>query len=152
MGMAHSVEGRFPFLDHRVVDFCSRLPSRLKLRALNEKHLLKMAARKLVPPEICRRPKRPYRAPIHKSFFESGSADYIPELLCSEALHSTGLFKADAVAGLVRKIQQKLPVSESEDMALAGIISTQLLHHQFIDKFQRAPVLRETDQVKTCRL
>jgi asparagine synthase (glutamine-hydrolysing) len=69
VGMAHSVEGRFPFLDHRVVEFCNQLPPHLKLRGLTEKYLLKQAVRDLLPEEIWRRPKRPYRAPIHRSFF-----------------------------------------------------------------------------------
>src|SRR5205085_9191490 len=69
MGMANSVEGRFPFLDFRVVEFCANLPSRLKLRVLEEKYLLRRMADGLVPAEIAKRRKRPYRAPIHRAFF-----------------------------------------------------------------------------------
>ena len=69
MLMAHSVEGRFPFLDHRVVEFCNSLPPRMKLRGLTEKWLLKQFGRQLVPTDIWQRPKQPYRAPIHRSFF-----------------------------------------------------------------------------------
>ena len=53
-------KGRFPFLDHRVVEFCNRLPPRLKLRGLTEKYLLKRLSRRWLPEEIWRRPKRPY--------------------------------------------------------------------------------------------
>jgi asparagine synthase (glutamine-hydrolysing) len=45
MAMANSVEGRYPFLDHRVIEFASRLPAKLKLNGLNEKYILKKAAR-----------------------------------------------------------------------------------------------------------
>src|SRR5262249_11371733 len=45
VAMAHSVEGRYPFLDYRVIEFCNRLPSRLKLRGLTEKYLLRRLAR-----------------------------------------------------------------------------------------------------------
>ncbi|HXJ55473.1 MAG TPA: asparagine synthase-related protein, partial [Verrucomicrobiae bacterium] len=69
VAMAHSVEGRFPFLDYRVVEFCSRLPADLKLRGLTEKYLLKKLGERWLPQEIWRRRKRPYRAPIHRSFF-----------------------------------------------------------------------------------
>jgi asparagine synthase (glutamine-hydrolysing) len=69
MLMAHSVEGRFPFLDHRLVEFCNRVPPSLKLRGLDEKYLLKRAVKDLVPAEILRRAKHPYRAPIFRSFF-----------------------------------------------------------------------------------
>ena len=76
MMAANSVEGRFPFLDHRVVEFCNRLPPNLKLRGLTEKYLLKRLASEWIPDDIWRRPKRPYRAPIHKSFFDGGAAAY----------------------------------------------------------------------------
>ena len=49
MAMAHGVEGRFPFLDYRVVQFAARLPVRLKMSALREKYLLKRAAGDLIP-------------------------------------------------------------------------------------------------------
>jgi asparagine synthase (glutamine-hydrolysing) len=58
VAMAHSVEGRFPFLDHRVVEFAARLPPRLKMKALDEKHLLKRCASGLVPDSVRRRPTR----------------------------------------------------------------------------------------------
>jgi asparagine synthase (glutamine-hydrolysing) len=45
MAMAHSVEGRYPFLDHRVAEFCAALPERLRLKVLAEKYLLKKIAR-----------------------------------------------------------------------------------------------------------
>jgi len=68
VSMANSVEGRFPFLDYHMVEFCNRLPDGLKLRGLTEKYILKKLGAKWLPPEIFARPKRPYRSPIHKSF------------------------------------------------------------------------------------
>src|SRR5699024_4226332 len=63
MLMASSVEGRFPFLDAHVVELAGRLPSRHKLLGLDEKHILKRAFADLLPTEVLRRPKQPYRAP-----------------------------------------------------------------------------------------
>jgi asparagine synthase (glutamine-hydrolysing) len=80
MMAANAVEGRFPFLDHRVVDFCGRLPPRYKILGLHEKHLLKRAARDLVPTQIWQRAKQPYRAPIRPAFFGQ-RLDYLDELL-----------------------------------------------------------------------
>jgi asparagine synthase (glutamine-hydrolysing) len=140
MLMAHSVEGRFPFLDHRVVEFCNSLPPRMKLRGLTEKWLLKQLGRKLVPPDIWQRPKQPYRAPIHHSFFNRDAPDYVQELLSEPALRASGFFKPGAVARLVRKAQQHAGLSEVEDMALVGILSTQLLHHHFVDSYQPSSI------------
>ena len=149
VAMAHSVEGRFPFLDYRVVEFCNRLPSDLKLRGLTEKWLLKQLGRKLVPAEIWQRPKRPYRAPIHRSFFGATTPDYVRELLSDSALRESGLFSAVAVGQLVRKAAGGAHLGEVEDMAVAGILSTQLVHQQFVKDFNtRSSQLRPNDRVK----
>jgi asparagine synthase (glutamine-hydrolysing) len=145
--MAHSVEGRFPFLDHRVVEFCNRLPAHLKLHGMTEKWLLKQVGRKLVPPEIWRRPKRPYRAPIHRSFFNANTPDYVNDLLSEESLRASGLFNVAAVRQLVRKASSGMRLSEVEDMAVAGVLSTQLVHRQFVKAFTLAPV-RRRDHIK----
>ncbi|HZR15731.1 MAG TPA: asparagine synthase (glutamine-hydrolyzing) [Verrucomicrobiae bacterium] len=151
MGMAHSIEGRFPFLDYRVTAFCNRLPPNLKLRGLTEKYLLKKLGGKWLPPEIWQRPKRPYRAPIHRCFFNQATPEYVTELLSTESLKRTGYFKPEPVEHLIQKIKKGTQVSESDDMALAGILSTQLLHHQFIDTFPKPPPFRDSDQVRVCR-
>jgi asparagine synthase (glutamine-hydrolysing) len=151
MGMAHSIEGRFPFLDCRLVEFCNQLPPRLKLRVLKEKYILKQLGRRWLPPEIWQRPKRPYRAPIHRCFFNQATPDYVLELLSKEKVGATGLFKASAVEQLVQKIRQGRPVSETDDMAVAGILSSQLVHAQFVAGFRRAAPLSSADDVRVCR-
>ena len=141
-GMAHSVEGRFPFLDYRVIEFGNRLPSAMKLSGMTEKWLLKQLGRKLVPPEIWQRPKRPYRAPIHRSFFGDGRTGSTPDWVCdalSESrLRDSGLFNVGAVTQLARKAASGARLSETEDMAVVGILSTQLVHQQFVKSFDRS--------------
>lgn len=148
--MAHSVEGRFPFLDADVVEFCNNLPSNLKLRGLQDKWLLRRLARNWLPTEICTRRKHPYRAPIHRSFFFPHPPDYVAELLSPKRLEESHLFQPQAVAHLVAKIRQGALASETEDMALSGILSTQLLHEQFIRSFPRLPALGDEANIKTC--
>ncbi|HRI13912.1 MAG TPA: asparagine synthase (glutamine-hydrolyzing) [Verrucomicrobiota bacterium] len=150
VGMAHSVEGRFPFLDYRVVAFCCGLPSRFKLRGLREKHLLREAAKPLLPPEIGNRRKRPYRAPIHRSFFRSASPDYLPDLLSPERIRAAGIFNPPAVAQLVTKAQGTGPVGETDDMAIAGIISSQLCWEKFVANFPKVRAVGGPDDVKVC--
>jgi asparagine synthase (glutamine-hydrolysing) len=150
MGMAHAVEGRFPFLDYRVAEYCAHLPPRLKLRVLKEKYLLRRMAAPFLPREITHRRKRPYRAPIHRAFFHGRMESYVEELLSAESLHETGIFKPAAVAQLVAKLKAGERIGETDDMALAGILSTQLVHQQFIENFQMPPPLSERDDVKVC--
>jgi asparagine synthase (glutamine-hydrolysing) len=149
--MAHSVEGRFPFLDHRVIEFALHLPPKLKLRGLMEKYLLRKAASRWLPREIAMRRKQPYRAPIHRSFFGNGAPGYVGELLAPEAISRAGYFKPGAVTALANKLQRGQAIGETDDMALAGILSTQLLHEQFIARRADAGTLRADDDVKICR-
>jgi asparagine synthase (glutamine-hydrolysing) len=141
MAMAHGVEGRFPFLDYRVVQFASRIPPRLKMKVLNEKYLLKKAAGDLIPPFLRQRPKQPYRAPESLSFFDPATgkarASYVDELLSSEKLERNGLFNPQPVRLLVEKARRGKVVGVRDGMALVSILSTQLLVEQFIEGFGR---------------
>ena len=69
MAMAHAVEGRYPFLDYRVIEFAARVPPFYRLRGLRDKFILRKAAADLIPPDFAQRPKQPYRAPISRCFF-----------------------------------------------------------------------------------
>lgn len=144
--MAHAVEGRFPFLDSRVVEFASSLPLLFKMPGLVEKYLLKRFARNLLPSEIVRRPKQPYRAPDVRSFVDNRRGqflhDYAEELLSPEQIHAAGIFRNEAVQSLTERLKRQASVPSVRDsMALTGVISMQLLHHQFISHFRpaRAP-------------
>jgi len=152
MGMANSIEGRFPFLDVRLVEFCNSLPPRMKLRVLREKYLLKEAASPWLPETIIHRPKRPYRAPVHRSFFNSDQPDYVLDMLSPASIKEAGYFNPVAVAQLVRKINAGAALGETDDMALVGVLSTQLVHHQFVDAFQMPPPLHARERVKVCRI
>ena len=150
VAMAHSVEGRFPFLDYRVAAFCGRLPARLRLRVLRDKYLLRKLGATLLPAEICNRPKKPYRAPIHRSFFNPQEAPYVRELLAEPALRATGLFHPRAVAKLLAKIDEGQMLGETDDMAVAGILSTQIVHQRFVSGFRLSPPLSSRDDVLLC--
>jgi asparagine synthase (glutamine-hydrolysing) len=150
MGMAHAVEGRFPFLDYRLIEFCNKLPAHLKLRGLDEKYLLKRVARAWLPAEIRQRPKRPYRAPIHRSFFNEATPEYVRDLLSPRTVATFGLFRPGAVSQLVRKIEDGRRLGETDDMALAGILSSQLVYKQFVSDFKMPPPLTARDDVKVC--
>lgn len=138
VAMAHSVEGRYPFLDPRLVDFANALPLRLKLNGLREKDILRRVARRFVPKETFERRKQPYRAPIHRSLFPRRPLEFVTALLDDASLRHAGLFKPEVVASLRAKLQQGGTLGETDDMALAGIVSAQLLHHQFVDGFRGA--------------
>ncbi|GAB1469204.1 asparagine synthase (glutamine-hydrolyzing) [Chloroflexota bacterium] len=128
MGMANSVEGRYPFLDPRVVDYSINLPAVFKLYGLQEKAVLKRAMKDMLPPQTLKRVKQPYRAPIRSVFFGENKPDYVEECLSPRQLKDTGYFDPEALRGLCTKFKGGGRVSEMEEMALTGILSVQLLH------------------------
>ena len=131
MAMAHSVEGRFPFLDHRLVEFAATIPPQLKILGLREKHILRQAMRDLLPPEIGNRPKQPYRAPDSPSFTGPSAPAYVDEMLSPQALEQTGYFNPRAVAKLRAKCEAGKQVGFRDNMAFVGILSTQLWNRTF---------------------
>ncbi len=132
MAMANSVEGRYPFLDHRLTEFVTTLPDSYKLRLLNEKHILKHMMKGKIPESILKRHKQAYRAPVYQSFLGEGAPEYVKEMLSEQTIRDFGYFDAEKVSKLTGKLLQGAAATEVENMALAGIISTQLLHHFFI--------------------
>lgn len=131
--MAASIEARFPFLDHRVIEFACRLPPRLKLRGLREKVLLKRAFAAELPAEITKRSKQPYRAPDSACFFDGGRPlDWVEELLSPASLDAAGLFDPTAVRKLVAKCAAGRAIGFGDNMAFVGVLSTTLLHRQFV--------------------
>ncbi|HTY58888.1 MAG TPA: asparagine synthase (glutamine-hydrolyzing) [Bacteroidota bacterium] len=139
MLMAHSVEGRFPFLDSDVMEFCNGLPPEYKLAGLHEKHILKLAARGQVPEPIINRQKQPYRAPDAVSFLGPEAPSYVSELLSEDALRQSGLFDVQAVRGLYAKCSSRVkatggsePFSNTDNMSFVGLLSGQLTWHHFI--------------------
>jgi len=148
MLMAHSVEGRFPFLDREVVALAASLPASYKLAVLDEKHVLKRVAADLVPEPILRRPKQPYRAPDALSFVGPRRPGWVDEALDPAAVAAAGVFDPPTVAALWAKCKGRVDdgqFSNADNMALVGVLSTQLLwRHAVVEPPHVAPVTIKT--------
>ena len=132
MAMAHGVEGRFPFLDHRLFEFAAALPTGSRLRGLKEKEILRRWARRILPDRVSSRGKQPYRAPDAPSFFGPNAPEYIADALSRASLQENGVFSPTAVAGLVRRCQSGRATGVRENQALVAVLSTQLWHDRFV--------------------
>lgn len=134
VAMANSVELRVPYLDHRVIELLAKVNSEIKINGLNEKYLLKQVFKNRLPSNILKRWKNPYRAPINKALLNNNlnlAKDY-----CSEdSLKRTGIFDHAKVLRLINKLGKLDKAGEFDEMALIGIISTQIIHKNFIDSF-----------------
>jgi asparagine synthase (glutamine-hydrolysing) len=130
---ANSIEGRVPYLDHRVIEFGNRLPAHYKIRGLTEKYLLRRALADLLPIDIVTRTKQPYRAPDSQSFFINGkSPDYVSDLLSAERIRKSGYFDATRVGRLLDKCRAGKATGFADNQAFVGILSTMLLDETFM--------------------
>jgi asparagine synthase (glutamine-hydrolysing) len=133
MAMANSVEGRYPFLDHRVIEFSTSLPDQFKLSGMTEKKILKELMRNELPGAIVNRDKQAYRAPTLDAFCADSAPEYVKELLSSGSIQDSGIFDARKVKNLINRIRKGGQLSEIDGMAVTAILSTQLLVDQFIN-------------------
>ena len=99
--MAHGLEARSPLLDHPLVEFAARLPSRLKLRGSRGKRVLRRAAADLLPAPILRRRKAGFGVPIGR-WFRGELRGYLEDVLLSPSALGRGFFDPAAVRALVR--------------------------------------------------
>lgn len=136
MLMGHSVEGRFPFLDSDFADFVSTLPPQHKLMGLNEKYILKMAFKDMVPQEILFRDKQPYRAPDAASFFWGGKAqNWVEELTQEDFVTRTEVLNPKALDFLISKCKkiEGRKMSNSDNMRIVASLSILLCQKEIIE-------------------
>jgi asparagine synthase (glutamine-hydrolysing) len=130
---ANSIEGRVPFLDHRVIEFANRLPPKYKLRGLEEKSILRHAVRDLLPPSIAKRVKQPYRAPDSQSFFSGGKPlDFVEAAFSPENLRDTGYFDPNSARRLYEKCRTGRALGFADNMAFVGMLSTLLIDEHMV--------------------
>jgi asparagine synthase (glutamine-hydrolysing) len=134
VAMAHGVEGRFPFLDHRVFAYAAGLPAERKLDGMRDKAVLRETAERLLPRGIVERAKQPYRAPEVAPFFTDDAPAWVEEALSGAELDATGIWDPGKVEGLVRRCRAGRATGMREGMALVGVLSTQLWHRRFVGR------------------
>jgi asparagine synthase (glutamine-hydrolysing) len=138
MAMGHSVEIRFPYLDHRLLEYLGRVPSQWKILGMGEKHLLKRVLSGMLPPEIIRRSKQAYRAPVQTSLLGGSDNGFVEACLSEQKLNEAGLFDPAKVRLLLAKIRAGHAHGETDGMALSAIASSQLFHQLYIRDFNPA--------------
>ena len=100
ISMAHSLEVRPPFLDHRIVEFAASLPIRLKIRGLNQKCLLRQLMKKRLPPVVLQRKKEGFDIPAHE-WLRGPLRPLLLDTLSRDAVEQTKLFRWEGVRSLL---------------------------------------------------
>lgn len=131
--MAHSLELRLPFLDHRLIEFAFRLPGNMKVRGLKDKYIERMAAKDYLPPENTRRSKNPFYLPIEYFYGHKGLDELMNFTLDDERIRKRGYFDPERVRFLRDR------VGSGEFLYVKQIMSMVILelwHTIFIDRQQ----------------
>lgn len=132
MSLAHSVEGRYPFLDHRIVEKVFYYKDSFKLNKLFQKYLLKETFKEKIPTSIINRPKLPYQAPDLKSFFRNGKpTDNAGYFLSNKIISDYGIFDEKIVSRLLNKFKIRTldQIGYRDNMVITFILSTQIVKY-----------------------
>jgi asparagine synthase (glutamine-hydrolysing) len=133
--MAYSLEARVPFLDHKVVEFCGRIPPSLKMRWLQEKAILRKAVSRLLPREVAQRKKRGLAAPF-RHWLRAPLPDFAAHLLSDRQLRATNYFDRAAVKQLRADL---IGGDDTRDRPLMAVLAVQLWDQLFIRRSASGP-------------
>jgi asparagine synthase (glutamine-hydrolysing) len=131
MEMAHSVEGRLPFLDHKVVEEVVKLPVAMKIQGMTEKHALREAARPVITDDIYRRQKHPFLAPPATLQTEGALWELIQDTLRGDTLKRAGLYDSKKVVDILDRVPAMSTTERtSVDVPLTWMTSLCLLQER----------------------
>jgi asparagine synthase (glutamine-hydrolysing) len=129
MSMAASVESRVPFLDHKLVEFTSSLPEKLKLHRSTTKYVLRQSMKGVLPDQILTRPKMGFPVPIG-TWFRGAYAKVLDEYVLSSRAQDRGIFNRDYARKLVGQ-HQRGEANHSE--RLWALVNLEMWLRRFID-------------------
>jgi asparagine synthase (glutamine-hydrolysing) len=132
MEMAHSIEGRVPFLDHKLVEKLVSMPVNQKIRGMTEKFVLREAVKDVVTDTIYRREKHPFLSPPATLNPNDGLSALVQDTLRGEGLRSTPFFNQQNVVALLDRIPQMDTATRTVvDPLLMGMVSVCVLQKSF---------------------
>ena len=133
MEMAHSIEGRVPFLDHKVAEFLFKTPVNLEIRGLTEKYILREATRDVLTDRVYRRQKHPFLSPPDALGKPSRMTALIQDTLRSKTVESIPFLNASAVRSLADRLEGMTPPERGRiDTDLMSLISAVIMHERFV--------------------
>jgi len=129
--MANSLEGRSPFLDHKMMEFCAAMPSNMKIKGVKLKYIIKKTLSKALPKQILSRGKMGFGVPLD-AWFRNELKNYSYEILMSDKALKRGYFKKDAI----RKILDEHTAAKANNGArIWSLLFLELWHREFIDSY-----------------
>ena len=127
--MANSLEGRSPFLDHKLMEFVARLPPEYKMKRFIKKYILKKAIKGLVPEKNVHRRKMGFGVPVGE-WFRSDLKGLLFETILSDKFFNRGYFNSEAIRNMV---YQHINGQKDYTLQLWALLMLELWHKRFID-------------------
>ncbi len=112
--MAHSIEGRLPFLDHKVVELVRNMPVALKIRGLTEKYVLREAAKPFITENIYNRQKHPFLAPPSTFKPNEPLQELVQDTLRSSEMSDVPFYNHTAIIDLLDKLPNMVDTPRTE--------------------------------------
>ncbi len=128
MTMAQSLEGRSPFLDHRLAEFMASLPVGMKLRGKTLKYLLRRVAASYLPEPILKRPKQGFMFPL-ASWIKGPLQPVLRRLLDEGAVIEAGIFRREAIE---RLLDEHLAHKADHHVRLWLILNVEVWYRLFV--------------------
>jgi asparagine synthase (glutamine-hydrolysing) len=117
IGMWHSLELRVPFLDHTLLEFCARIPTNLKIRFGEKKHLLRRAAAPFIPASVLNHRKQGFASPM-AMWMRGGLKDFVGRNLSPSCLNDVGVLNPSAVTALMDAHEGRLALNDRQVFAV----------------------------------
>jgi asparagine synthase (glutamine-hydrolysing) len=131
MEMAHSVEGRVPFLDHQVAEYAAQLPVHYKIRGMTEKYILREAVRDVVMPEVYAREKHAFMSPPAKHDDDAMTV-FCRDVLASSAVDDQPFFEPKQVRSLMDRVADMPPADRAAfEGVVLRVVSVCVLQERF---------------------
>lgn len=133
--MAHSLEYRLPFLDHRLIELAFTMPASMKIRGKTDKYLERRLADKIFPPHIARRAKIPFYLPVEYFLDKPQFRRLVAECLNESAIRRRGYFDPKRVAALIDAMNRTREFVFCKQVV--SLVILELWHRVFIDREYR---------------
>jgi len=132
MEMAHSIEGRVPFLDHKVVEVLRSQPVNQKVRGMTEKYVLREAARDVITDTVYRRQKHPFLSPPATLNPDQRLNGFVQDTLRGPVLRSIPFFDQTRVVRLLDSLHSMSDGARiANDQTLMMVVSICVLQERF---------------------
>jgi asparagine synthase (glutamine-hydrolysing) len=128
MSMAASIESRVPFLDHKLVEYTAKMPTKMKLRGKDTKWILREAMKGILPEEILTRSKMGFPVPVG-NWFRNEFRHIVEENVLGERALNRGIFNAD----FVRQIVNEHNTGANHDERIWFLVNFEMWQRRFID-------------------